>query len=161
MDSYERRCRLLARAYPLRYRQTRGEELIGTLLDLAKPGQTRPTLRDSLDVVRGGISLRLRERPPLWHWALYRLFHKRLPYTFRWWARDDLLGSRYLARQCAAWLILTSPLWAFIGLLGPRWGSWVIASTLIRMLSFLPQQSLRIYQLKRHEFNLDLQGNSP
>lgn len=59
MDGYQRRCRPLARAYPLRSRQTRG---------------------DSLDVVRGGIALRLRERPPLWHLALYRLFHKRLPY---------------------------------------------------------------------------------
>ncbi|MGW2158571.1 hypothetical protein [Nonomuraea sp. NPDC001699] len=135
--------------------------MIGTLLDLAKPEQTRPTLRDSLDVVRGGIALRLRERPPLGHWALYRLFHKRLPYTYRWWARDDLLGSRYLARQCAAWLLVTSPLWAFIGLMPIELVHWVILSTLIRMLGFLPQRSLRLHQLRRHEFNLDLQGNSP
>ncbi|MEV4395772.1 hypothetical protein [Nonomuraea sp. NPDC049607] len=38
---------------------------------------------------------------------------------------------------------------------------WVILSTLIRMLGFLPQRSLRLHQLRRHEFNLDLQGNSP
>ncbi|WP_433509549.1 hypothetical protein ACQP2T_37080 [Nonomuraea sp. CA-143628] len=161
MDSYERHCRLLARAYPLRYRQTRGEELIGTLLDLAEPQQTRPTLRDSLDVVRGGIALRLRERPPLWHWALYRLFHKRLPYAYRWWARDDLLGSCYLGRQCAAVLLVTSPLWAFIGLMPIELAYTVISWPLSRMLGFLPQRSLRLYQLKRHEFDLDLQGNSP
>ncbi|MFG1684534.1 hypothetical protein ACGFNP_30525 [Nonomuraea sp. NPDC049269] len=162
MDTYERRCRLLARAYPPRYRQTRGEELIGTLLDLAEPQQTRPTLRDSLDVVRGGIALRLRERPPLWHWALYRLFHKRLPYPYRWWARDDLLGSHYLARQCATLLLLSSPTWAFIGLLPPEMlpelAHTLIAPTLIRMLAFLPQRSLRLYQLRRHEFDLGLHG---
>lgn len=161
MDSYERHCRLLARAYPLRYRQTRGEELIGTLLDLAKPEQARPTLHDSLDVVRGGVALRLRERPPLWHWALYRLFHKRLPYTYRWWARDDLLGSRYLARQCATWLLATSPLWAFIGFMPIELVHTVIFSTLIRMVGFLPQRSLRLYQLKRYAFSLELPGNSP
>lgn len=156
MDTYERHCRLLVRAYPSRYRQTRGEELIGTLLDLAKPQQTSPSLRDSLDVIRGGIALRLRERPPLWHWALYRLFHKRLPYAYRWWAHDDLLGSGYLARQCAAWLLATSPLWAFIGLMPIELVYQVIFVTLSRMLGFLPQRSLRLYQLKRHEFHLEL-----
>ncbi|MER6511234.1 hypothetical protein ABT158_30760 [Nonomuraea sp. NPDC001636] len=29
------------------------------------------------------------------------------------------------------------------------------------MLGFLPQRSLRLYRLKRYEFNLELQGNSP
>ncbi|GGO77526.1 hypothetical protein [Nonomuraea cavernae] len=153
MNSYERRCRLLLQAYPSRYRQARGEELIGTLLDLAEPERAWPTLRDSLDVVRGGIVLRLRERPPLWHWARYRLLHKRLPYAYRWWARDDLVGKWYLARQYMAWLLLTSPLWTFIAPGGLLWGDLVIASALLLMVGYLSRPTLRRYQLSRHEFD--------
>ena len=31
--------------YPARYREERGPELVGTLLDCARPGQTRPSWR--------------------------------------------------------------------------------------------------------------------
>ncbi|MEO3872906.1 hypothetical protein ABGB18_29170 [Nonomuraea sp. B12E4] len=159
MDAYERRCRLLARAYPFRYRQARGDELVGTLLDLAEPGQAGPSLRDSLDVVCGGIALRLRERPPLRHWAMYRMFHKRLPYAYRWWAHDDLRGTFYLARQCAVWLLLTSPLWVWIGLLPLELVHTVIGFTLSRMLGFLPQRAVRDNQLIRHGFNPTVPGD--
>jgi hypothetical protein len=50
---------------------------------------------------------------------------------------------------------------AFIGLMPIELVHTVILSTLIRTLGFLPQRALRLYQLKRHEFDLDLQGNSP
>ncbi|MGS2640403.1 hypothetical protein [Streptosporangium sp. G12] len=78
-NAYERRCRRLIRAYPPRYRKTRGEEIVATLLELAEPGRNAPSLRDTLDVVRGGLLQRLRERPPEWRLALYRLFRVRLP----------------------------------------------------------------------------------
>jgi hypothetical protein len=42
---YEQRCLTLLRAYPPRYRATRGEELIGTLLDAATPGREVPSIR--------------------------------------------------------------------------------------------------------------------
>jgi hypothetical protein len=37
--------RLLMWAYPARYRHDRGEEMLGTLLDLAGPGRRRPAAR--------------------------------------------------------------------------------------------------------------------
>jgi len=60
--SLERRYGLLLRAYPRRYRRTRGAEILTTLLDGAAPGQTWPHWRDAADLVRGG--LRYRIMPP-------------------------------------------------------------------------------------------------
>ncbi|GAA2904448.1 hypothetical protein GCM10010517_70530 [Streptosporangium fragile] len=95
MDAYERRCRLLMRAYPPRFREYRGQEVLGTLLDLAAPGQTRPTFRDSLDIVRGGLLTRLRDRPPAGQWIGYRLFGRLVPDRYRMWVRDDLNSTLY------------------------------------------------------------------
>ncbi|MEV4380765.1 hypothetical protein [Streptosporangium sp. NPDC049644] len=99
-SAYERRCRLLMRlAYPPRFREFRGTELLGTLLDLAEPGQSSPTLRDGLDVLRGGLMLRLREHPPVGHWFLYRLMGSQVPWKYRWWARDDIQGRFFFERH--------------------------------------------------------------
>ncbi|MEV4750524.1 hypothetical protein AB0K21_29535 [Streptosporangium sp. NPDC049248] len=96
---YERRCRLLMRAYPPRFRQSRGDELLSTLLDLQEPSQTTPSLRESLDVIRGGLAVRLQDRPPFWRWLLYRTLFLRLPLKYRMWARDDIQGRFYIFRR--------------------------------------------------------------
>ena len=72
-DRLERSVRRWMAAYPRRWRVTFGDDLVGTALELAVPGQTRLTLRDGLAIVRAGWALRLRERPPLrvrlaWYW---------------------------------------------------------------------------------------------
>jgi hypothetical protein len=54
--------RLLLRAYPAWYRRVRGDEMLTTLLDAAAPGQARPSRRDVMDLVVGGLRCRL--RPP-------------------------------------------------------------------------------------------------
>ncbi|WP_031161688.1 hypothetical protein [Streptosporangium roseum] len=95
INAYERRCRLLMRAYPPRFREHRGQELLGILLDLAAPGQTRPTLRDSFDIVRGGLLTRFRDRPPVGQWIPYRLFGRLVPDRYRMWVRDDLYSKLY------------------------------------------------------------------
>src|SRR4051812_19900903 len=105
-DAYERRCRTLLRAYPPRYRQSRQDELLGTLLDAAPAERDTPTLRDSWDVIRGGLQFRLHDRPPLHWWLAYRVLHKRLPYRYRWWARDDILGRYHFLRRCLVSMFL-------------------------------------------------------
>ena len=92
---YEQRCRTLLRAYPPRYRAARGAELLGPLLDVATPGRDTPSIRESCDVVRGGLMTRWRARPPVWRWLLYRVLDVRLPHAYRWWARDDILGRGF------------------------------------------------------------------
>ncbi|MEU4567114.1 hypothetical protein [Micromonospora sp. NPDC023956] len=60
MNDLERRYRRLLRAYPPEYRRTRGDEIVGTYLDLAGPHDRRPSLADAADLLRGGLRQRLR-----------------------------------------------------------------------------------------------------
>ncbi|MFF5217507.1 hypothetical protein [Micromonospora sp. NPDC000442] len=60
MSTLERRYRHLLRAYPTDYRRDRGDEIVGTYLDLADPRRRWPSLADAADLVRGGLRQRLR-----------------------------------------------------------------------------------------------------
>ncbi|WP_433529308.1 hypothetical protein ACQPYA_23790 [Micromonospora sp. CA-263727] len=60
MTGLERRYRQLLRAYPAGYRHERGEEIVGTYLDLAAPGRRWPSLAEAADLLRGGLRQRLR-----------------------------------------------------------------------------------------------------
>jgi hypothetical protein len=60
MNELERRYHRLLMAYPADYRRARGAEIVGTYLDLAAPGQRRPSLADAADLMRGGLRQRLR-----------------------------------------------------------------------------------------------------
>ncbi|GGM61988.1 hypothetical protein GCM10011608_53880 [Micromonospora sonchi] len=60
MTELERRYRRLLRAYPTDYRRDRGDEIVGTYLDLAGPGRRWPSLADAADLGRGGLRQRLR-----------------------------------------------------------------------------------------------------
>ena len=52
-------CQLALRAYPRRWRQRHGEELLGVLLDVAQgAGRTRPRVIDLTDVALRGLSMR-------------------------------------------------------------------------------------------------------
>ncbi|SCL64952.1 hypothetical protein [Micromonospora chersina] len=57
--SLTHRYRRLLLAYPRAYRREHGEELLGVLLDAAPAGQTRPTLGEAVDLIRGGLRCRL------------------------------------------------------------------------------------------------------
>ncbi|SBT53554.1 hypothetical protein [Micromonospora narathiwatensis] len=57
--SLTRHYRRLLLAYPRAYRRERGEEILGLLLDTAPAGRTRPTVREALDLIRGGLRCRL------------------------------------------------------------------------------------------------------
>jgi hypothetical protein len=54
----EQRYRRLLRSYPRTYREERSEEIISTLLQLAHPGQRRPTIREAVALVLGGLRTR-------------------------------------------------------------------------------------------------------
>ncbi|WP_156055978.1 hypothetical protein [Streptosporangium roseum] len=154
-SAYERRCRLLMRlAYPPRFREFRGAELLGTLMDLAEPGQSAPNMRDCLDILRGGLMLRLREHPPLRHWLLYRLAPVRLPWQYRWWARDDIQGRFFLERRITLCVLFYSPLILAISQSPPSYGH--LGGVLITYLLLLTsRRSLRRQMLAKHEFHPD------
>jgi hypothetical protein len=119
MTTAERTARLWLRAYPRRWRYAYGEDLVGTLLDLAEPDATTVRLRDGLSVLRAGWSLRLREHPPLLPWLAYRLFERRLPARYRSWVMDDLLGWSYAARGMAVGMMVVVGGVALIGVFFP------------------------------------------
>lgn len=58
MSTLERHCQLLLRAYPAAYREARGEEIIGTLLQATPPGQDWPQFRDARALVIAGLRAR-------------------------------------------------------------------------------------------------------
>jgi hypothetical protein len=153
--AYERRCRLLMRlAYPPRFREFRGTELLSTLMDLAEPDQSSPTLRDGLDVLRGGLILRLRERPPVRHWLLYRVLGWRLPWNYRWWARDDIQGRFFLERHLLSLLLSWSLYLALVRSSTPFLIYLVVFG--VAYLLLLPVKArLRRLTLAKHGFHPD------
>lgn len=60
MSALERRYRRLLAWYPAEHRGIHGEEMIGVLLAGAREGQLRPMLPDALDLIMGGLRIRLR-----------------------------------------------------------------------------------------------------
>jgi hypothetical protein len=63
----EGRARRLLRAYPPGYREHRGEEILGTLMEAAPPGRSWPSARDTASVIAGGLRARreANQRPGL------------------------------------------------------------------------------------------------
>jgi hypothetical protein len=62
-DQLASRYRMLLRAYPRSYRAGRGDEILGTLLDAAHPGQRWPNRRDAASMIIGGLRARAGSRP--------------------------------------------------------------------------------------------------
>jgi hypothetical protein len=58
MSTIERHCQLLLRFYPAAYREVRGEEIIGTLLEATPPGRLWPRSRDIRGLIFGGLRAR-------------------------------------------------------------------------------------------------------
>jgi len=58
MSTLERHCQLLLCAYPAAYRDARGEEIIGTLLEATPPGRSWPMPRDVRCLIAGGLRAR-------------------------------------------------------------------------------------------------------
>ncbi len=59
VDGLEKGYRRLLLAYPSGYREKRADEIVGTLLDSAAPGQTRPSFADAADLITGGLRQRI------------------------------------------------------------------------------------------------------
>ena len=87
------------RAYPRRWREARGPELVDVVVDLAGPGAQRLDPRSAFDLLRGGWATRWREHPLPHTWLLYRMFDRRVPAAYRSWALDDIDGFWYPMRR--------------------------------------------------------------
>jgi hypothetical protein len=59
----ERRYRRLLRCYPPSHREVHREEMLGVLLDTARPGQRTPGLRQAVNLAACGLAIRVRRIP--------------------------------------------------------------------------------------------------
>ncbi|MWA05137.1 hypothetical protein F8568_033190 [Actinomadura sp. LD22] len=60
MSTLEDRYRRLLACYPAAHREAHGEEMLDVLLSAARPGQTRPSIADTADLLLGAARIRLR-----------------------------------------------------------------------------------------------------
>jgi hypothetical protein len=58
-SALERRYRAFLRAYPAEYRRRRGEEMVATLMDTARPGRRWPEVAEVADLVLSGLRERV------------------------------------------------------------------------------------------------------
>lgn len=98
-DQIEGSVEFWMRAYPRRWREARGEDLLGLVVDLAGPDAQRLDARAAFDLLRAGLATRWREHPPLHTWLHYRVLDRRIPLRYRSWARDDIDGFFYPTRR--------------------------------------------------------------
>jgi len=105
MSSVERQVRRLVRTWPIPDRVERGEEIVGTTLDLVPDGATRLPVALALDLVVGGLGARWRMRPPVFRWFLYRM-GGRLPSRWHRWIFNDLTSPGWRRRIVVSRLLL-------------------------------------------------------
>jgi len=129
------------RAYPRRWRQARGQELVDVVVDLAGPGARRLDPRSAFDLVRGGWATRWREHPLPHTWLLYRMFDRRIPAAYRSWALDDIDGFWYPMRR---FLGLAWPVFLIVLIMSPPRGSGEIAVKSLVMVAFMVVSSMFI-----------------
>ena len=125
---------LWLRAYPRRWRQERSAEVTQVVADIA---DSVSPLRLRIDLLRGGLVTRLRDRPPVLVYLAYRLGDRRPPRRYDGWLRDDVDVNRWLyaARSALVLQVLVLPVciaavWAF-GLVGFGSVSLAIAVTVV------------------------------
>jgi hypothetical protein len=60
LSTLEDRYRRLLACYPAAHREAHGQEMLDVLLSAARPGQTRPSLADTADLLWGAVRIRFR-----------------------------------------------------------------------------------------------------
>ena len=89
--------------FPAWLRETRGEEAIALVLDLAPANETSLPLRSRLDLIRAGLHARRVGTPPLGVWQAVAWAHRRnrsgmVPDQWRPWLLDGLGRQGFLLR---------------------------------------------------------------
>jgi hypothetical protein len=123
--SLEISIRRTLRVYPRRYLEARADELFDLVRDLLGPDAQAVPLRIRLDLVRGALLVRRRDRPPRRYRMAYLWFDRRLPAQWELWVRDDIGSSGFLLRRCRSVL----------------WGSgigWLIAHIFLHPMPVTP-----------------------
>jgi hypothetical protein len=149
-----RRYRLLLLAYPFEYRERRGDELLGTLIDDASPEQRWPSGREAASIVVQGLRARLgaaRCHTPgaVWSEGLQIGALLLLGYTFAGLVSDLIRGevwsvqtsiavllalSGIAATMRSRWIValVLAAVWLTV-LLQHQWLSWPLGTTVVAL----------------------------
>jgi len=73
VTALERRYRRLLRWYPPSHRAAHQEEMLGVLLDAARPGQRRPSVAQTVNLVACGLAIRARRALTGWKGRVRRV----------------------------------------------------------------------------------------
>ncbi|WP_425954539.1 hypothetical protein [Xylanimonas sp. McL0601] len=169
---FERSARFWLNAYPRRWRDLHGEELLGVLEDVARQDDgslpERLPRAEVLGLVRAGWGLRWRERPPFWRWLGYRLLDLRLPERYWWWVADDIRSPWFTPIQNLSSLVPMMLSFAAVSLAmrtnpaptegvfaGPRY--WLLFGAVSLVVGYLVRNSKRRYSWRKHV----VEGNIP
>jgi hypothetical protein len=88
----DRRRAFALRAFPRRWRERHGDELLHVAGELASAPNRDANWSEFVDIVRGGLAVRIEDRPPLRVRVAYRWAEKPVPVRWHAWMRDDLRG---------------------------------------------------------------------
>jgi len=105
MSPVEQRVSCLLRAWPIPDRAERGDEIVGTTLDLLPDEATRLPLAIALNLVIGGLRARWRMRPPVLRWFHYRM-GGRLHSRWHRWMFNDLTSPGWRRRMVVSKLLM-------------------------------------------------------
>jgi Family of unknown function (DUF5313) len=170
MSPAERQARMFLRAWPIPDRSERGEEIVGTTLDLLPNSEARLPIGLAVNLVIGGLNARWRMRPPLWRWLHYRQGGRLSPRWQRWMLND--LGTpgwrrRILTFQLATLLPVLLLVWMIMPLLlpaGPRPGPFSLAAPWVGVVVgtlMLPRRKTDKFRARQLKRNLLAHGGSP
>ncbi|PZR53503.1 hypothetical protein DNL40_08360 [Xylanimonas oleitrophica] len=164
--AFARSARRWMHAYPRRWRDVRGDELLGVLEDVAAEGAAagggrfprRLPAREAAALVRAGWALRWRERPPWYLWLAYRALDRRLPERYLWWVVDDIRGPLYLWRRLSLAVAsgaLTYAALSVAGVLvrGFSWGTVAAMLAGFLVMSVLTRGYHRRTAMQRHVYD--------
>ncbi|MEE9417447.1 MAG: YtxH domain-containing protein [Acidimicrobiales bacterium] len=120
-DTYNRWTKRALFAFPPRWREAHGAELLDVSRALAADSSNRPPTSELMDIVRGGLAVRLRDRPSFGLRMRYRWLDQPVPTIWHDWMHDDLssrlVGLRALLRplpiQLVSWALISRSSWGW------------------------------------------------
>ena len=154
---------LALRAFPPRWRERHGDELLYVSGEMATSDH-HATWGELFDIVRGGITVRFEDRPPLRIRAAYRWFEKPVPPKWHAWMRDDLRSWSFGYRRGLQGMF---PVWLFflftvlVGASGRTQALVTFGFLLVFFVASGPFQARRVRKRMNVKLGYDIVASGP
>lgn len=153
-DDYDRWMYRAIKAFPPRWRDEHAAEFLEVSRELSPTGSDRRAASLQLfDVVRGGLTVRLRDRPPLWRRLLYHWAWQPVPRQYWGWMRDGLssrsLGLRVQFRGLLGFWAVIAVLWS-TGTTVDQQGLALVAAVMVVATALGARRQARAFRARIH-----------